>query len=118
MEEGMIATLTRPEEVAETEREMPGMWHVVLLDDDDHTYDYVISMCVELFAHEVERAYQIARRVDADGRAVLMTTHKELAELKLEQVHAFGRDELIAGCQGAMAAVLEPADFAGDDGAE
>lgn len=120
MEEGVFATVVRPSTVRpspvrETEREEPRFWHVVLLDDDEHTYDYVIRLVMEVFSQKLERAFEIAQKVDQDGRAVLLTTHKEHAELKLEQVQAFGKDELIASCSGAMSAVLEPACYAGDD---
>lgn len=84
-------------------------WNVVLLDDDDHTYDYVIRMMRSVFGHMEEKAYQIAKRVDVDGRAVCLTTHKELAELKRDQVLAYGRDPLSATCKGSMGAVIEPA---------
>ncbi len=66
-------------------------WHVVLLDDDHHTYDYVIRMMRSVFGHTEESAYQIADKVNAEGRAVCMTTHKDLAELKRDQVPRSGR---------------------------
>ena len=47
--------------------EMP-MYNVVLLDDDDHTYDYVIEMLGHVFGHSIERAYQMACEVEI-GRA-------------------------------------------------
>jgi ATP-dependent Clp protease adaptor protein ClpS len=87
---------------------------VVLLDDNDHTYDYVIRLAQSLFGHSATAATEIARTVDRHGRVVLATTHKERAELKRDQVHAFGPDPLIASCAGAMSALIEPAD--GDDG--
>ena len=34
---------------------------------------------------------------------------RELAELKRDQIHAFGRDDLIEGCLGSMWATIEPA---------
>jgi len=89
-------------------------WNVVLLDDDDHTYDYVIRMMGRVFGHPLERAYKIACAVDAQGRAICFTTHKELAELKAEQIAAFGADPLMARSAGAMSAIIEPA-FGGDD---
>jgi hypothetical protein len=42
------------------------LWHVVLLDDDDHTYDYVIEMLSALFHHNASAAYRMAREVDMD----------------------------------------------------
>ena len=47
--------------------------------------------------------------MDAEGRVICATVHKELAELKRDQIHAFGPDRLIASCKGAMSASVEPA---------
>jgi ATP-dependent Clp protease adaptor protein ClpS len=106
---------TRTDERTRTDE--PQQWAVVLLDDDEHTYEYVIEMMQTIFSHQVQRALAIAKKVDAEGRAVCMITHKELAELKQEQVHSFGKDQRIAGCVGAMSAILEPAceDVPGED---
>lgn len=83
--------------------------------DESHTYDYVIMMLQKLFGIPMQRAFQIAQRVDKHGRAVCLTTHKEHAELKRDQIHGFGADVLIAGCKGSMSAVIEPAEFDGED---
>ncbi len=83
-------------------------YHVILWDDNDHTYDYVIRMMQQLFAHPIERGMQIASQVDSSGRAICLTTTREHAELKRQQIHAFGRDDLIQCCQGAMWASIEP----------
>jgi ATP-dependent Clp protease adapter protein ClpS len=39
---------------------------------------------------------------------ICATVHKELAELKQEQIHGYGKDSLIASCAGAMSATIEP----------
>src|SRR3954449_1070468 len=85
-------------------------YHVILWNDDDHTYEYVIHMMQKLFGHPVEKGMQIASEVDARGKAIVMTTTRELAELKRDQIHAFGKDDLIAGCKGSMSATIEPAE--------
>ena len=85
-------------------------YHVILWDDDDHTYDYVIRMMAELFRHSKEKGMQIATEVDAAGRAICLTTTMEHAELKRDQIHAFGRDELMDKCQGSMKATIQPAE--------
>jgi len=118
--ESPAATKVRPDVERETDTKKPWLWNVVLLDDDHHTYDYVIRMVMEIFGKTIEGAFLAACTVDSDGRVVLLTTHKEHAELKRDQVHAFGKDALIAGCAGSMTAVLEPAlaDEGGDEGGE
>lgn len=88
----------------------PRAWNVVLLDDQDHTYEYVIRMMQELFGMDRARALRIAETVDGQGRAVCLTTHKEHAELKRDQILAYGKDPLIARCAGSMSAIIEPAD--------
>ncbi|MGP1273217.1 MAG: ATP-dependent Clp protease adaptor ClpS [Phycisphaerales bacterium] len=108
-EAGAVVVRPRVRPVPESERERATPWHVVLLDDDHHTYEYVIRMLMELFGHSFEQALTTARRVDLEGRAVCATTHRELAELKAEQIHAFGADPLSASSVGSMSAVIEPA---------
>jgi len=83
-------------------------YYVVLWDDDDHSYDYVIHMMQHLFGHPRERGLQIAKEVDTSGRAICLTTTKEHAELKRDQIHAFGKDKHIERCVGSMWASIEP----------
>ena len=98
----------RPAEEVEVRRQPP--YHVILLNDDDHTYEYVIVMLQQLFGHPPEKGFQLAREVDTAGRAVVLTTTKEHAELKRDQIHAFGPDPYSTrNCQGSMSAVIEPA---------
>jgi ATP-dependent Clp protease adaptor protein ClpS len=104
----------KPDTRDRPDTDQPRLWNVVLLDDQEHTYEYVIRMMQVLFAHPVEQAFKVARTVDREGRAVCLTTHKEHAELKRDQVHAFGRDPLMASSKGSMSAVIEPADLGGD----
>ena len=83
-------------------------YHVILWDDDDHSYEYVIKMLKSLFGHSLERGYKLASRVDRDGQVVCLTTTMEHAELKRDQIHAFGGDKLIQRCKGSMSASIEP----------
>jgi ATP-dependent Clp protease adaptor protein ClpS len=84
-------------------------YNVVLLNDDDHTFEYVIEMLQSLFGHPKEMGMLLAQTVDRDGRVVVYTTHKEKAELKRDQIHAFGTDVRVATCAGSMSAMIEPA---------
>ena len=90
------------------ERRQP-KYNVLLWDSDDHTFDYVEKMLRELFGHEKEQCQKIAEEVDQEGRAVVLTTTKEHAELKRDQIHAYGRDHL-EGSKGSMWSTIEPID--------
>ena len=82
-------------------------YHVILWDDDDHSYEYVVGMMRALFGHQTQYGFQIAKEVDNSGRAICLTTTLEHAELKRDQIHAFGHDPAIRRCQGAMSASIE-----------
>jgi ATP-dependent Clp protease adaptor protein ClpS len=98
---------TKEKRQEKTKRQPP--YNVVLLNDDDHSYEYVIVMLRQLFGHPPEKGYQMAKEVDTSGRVIVMTTTMEHAELKRDQIHAFGPDPLIPRCQGSMSATIEPA---------
>ena len=99
---------TAPVQPARRPKKQPP-YHVVLINDDDHTYDYVIRMMQSLFGYPPEKGFEIAEEVDTAGRVIVLTTTLEHAELKRDQIHAFGRDPVMAECLGSMRAELEPA---------
>jgi len=108
VEEPLVETVRR-RRVRENQRpKRQPRYNVILWDDDDHTYAYVIVMLMKLFGYPPEKGYQMAHEVDTTGRVIVMTTTKEHAELKRDQIHAFGRDDLIENCQGSMWATIEP----------
>ncbi len=63
-------------------------------------------MLSKLFGHKLEVAYRMACEVDNSGRVIVDTTTFERAELKRDQIHAFGRDRRIDRCQGCMSAII------------
>ena len=84
-------------------------YNLILLNDDDHTESYVISMCMKLFGHPKAKGKQIALEVHNTGRSILYTGSLEVVELKQEQVHSFGRDFFVLRCKGSMTAIIEKA---------
>lgn len=103
----MSGTITQPEQLEKRETEGLPPYNVVLLDDEDHSYEYVIFMLKKIFGHPVKKGYEMAKEVDTSGRVVVLTTHLEEAELKRDQIHAFGPDPLIPRCKGSMSATVE-----------
>ena len=49
----------------------------------------------------------MAKKIDKEGRAIVLTTTKEHAELKRDQIQAFGSDIRLARSTGAMSASIE-----------
>ena len=101
---------SRPRESgAATQDQLTPLFHVVLLDDDEHTYDYVIEMLMKFFCHSPEAAFRHAVEVDADGRTIVLTCELEQAEFGRDQIHAYGADPRMPISKGSMSAVIEPA---------
>jgi ATP-dependent Clp protease adaptor protein ClpS len=104
-----LPAVAEPERKERTRRQPP--YHVILLNDDDHTFEYVITMLQVLFGYPREQGQMMADEVHRTGRCILLTTTKEHAELKQDQIHAFGPDPLSSkDCKGSMTAVIEPAE--------
>jgi ATP-dependent Clp protease adaptor protein ClpS len=85
------------------------MYHVILLNDEDHTYDYVVEMLTKIFGFSETRAFSHAVEVDTKGTTILITCELEKAERKRDMIHTYGPDWRLARSLGSMAAVVEPA---------
>ena len=96
-------------ETEDVEQEQHGrLYHVVLLDDDEHTYDYVVEMLGALFFLALEAAYQHAVEVDTTGRTIVITGELPQAEFARDQIHGYGADPRMAKSKGSMKAVVQP----------
>jgi ATP-dependent Clp protease adaptor protein ClpS len=110
---GSSPTITRPVittpqfETTGEEQRNP-LYRVVLLDDDDHTYDYVVEMLQKIFIFTAEEALRHAQEVDSAGRTVLIVCELPQAEFARDQVQSYGRDWRLPRSKGSMSAVLEP----------
>ena len=106
----MARTVLTPEiEISERDESTP-VYHLVLLDDDDHTYDYVIEMLQTLFVFSLEQAFRHAEEVDRVGRTILLTCGQPEVEFARDQVSAYGPDQRLPRSKGSMTAIIVPAD--------
>ncbi len=104
-----VTTRSRPDSQTGSETRRLPPYNVVILNDEEHSFPYVIEMLVKLFRHSLAKAEELTVRIDTTGRAVVYTTHKELAELKRNQVLAYGPDPLMAISKGPLRCYVEPA---------
>ncbi len=105
----MPAVIAEPETDQRADSERAGLYRVILLDDDDHSYNYVIEMLQRIFYLSVRQALQHAVEVDLTGRTVLITCGRREAEFSRDQIQAYGPDPRIPRCRGSMSALIEPA---------
>ena len=107
----MATTVTNPgtHVIEETDIEKEKPYHLILLDDDHHTYEYVVQMLQRIFGYSREKGFAIACMVDAHGQAILMTGGLAEVENKQLQIHAFGADARMPESAGSMSAIIEQA---------
>ncbi|MEQ8767911.1 MAG: ATP-dependent Clp protease adaptor ClpS [Planctomycetota bacterium] len=87
-----------PEERLEKKVRRQPPYHVILHDDDQHTWAFVIGMLRALFGMSYEKAYKHTHEVHYVGVSIVCTTTLEHAELKRDQIRSKG-----------MSASIEPA---------
>jgi ATP-dependent Clp protease adaptor protein ClpS len=108
--EEAVETLPERESKSASRPKRQPRYNVVLWNDDDHSYEYVIIMLRKLFGYPLEKGFQLAEEVDTRGRVIVLTTALEHAELKRDQIHAYGKDASIKNCKGSMSATVEAAE--------
>lgn len=84
-------------------------YHLVLLDDDDHSYHYVVELLGHVLGYSAEKAYALACVVDSTGRALVETADHERVVRHQRQIHTYGADPRIPRSKGSMSAVIEAA---------
>ena len=103
----MPSVTATPKTNEKTEERLAPLYNVVLLDDDEHTYEYVVEMLQKLFAFAEGDAWNHAVEVDTTGRTVVLTCELAQAEFGRDQIHAFGADWRMPKSKGSMSAILE-----------
>ena len=94
---------------AASETELAKRYHLFLLDDNDHTYQYVVEMLGRIFGYGTEKAFAIAAIVDGHGRAVVETAAYDQVLRHQRRIHVYGADPRLEQSQGSMSAILEEA---------
>lgn len=81
------------------------LYELVLFDDDDHSYEYVIDMMNLLFNMSREQGFRVAYEVDHVGEAVVKTCPRDEAVAGVKAIHSFGPDPLMERSRGSMRAM-------------
>jgi len=69
----------------------PGMFHVVLLNDDFTPMDFVVHLLERVFGFAKEDATQVMRRIHVEGRGVCGTYTRDIAMTKAAQAESLAR---------------------------
>ena len=101
------------EKTKERKKRLP-RFRIILWNDDDHSFQYVVNMMHRVFGYDKARGMIIACGVHTCGKTQVAILPLELAELKREQIRNFGPDPLIPGSVSSMYATLEEVEENGE----
>jgi len=104
-----VKTVTTPETGTITNERLEGLYHVIILNDDEHSYEYVIEMLQNVFGISYASAMAHTMEADTTGSSIVMTCGLEEAERRRDGVHAYGPDWRMPNSRGSVAALVEPA---------
>lgn len=86
------------------------LWNVLIFDDDEHSYAYVVEMMMVLFGMTPEEGFNIAYEVDHVGQALVKTCPYEEAVEAHARIINYGPDPRMPNSRGSMGCVIERAD--------
>ena len=65
---------------------------VVVLNDNQHSFQYVIDTFMKVFGYPLEKSYSLALQIHTEGRGIVWSGAREVAELKRDQIRSAGPD--------------------------
>jgi ATP-dependent Clp protease adaptor protein ClpS len=105
----MTATTLEPQIDRTSKDQLARRYHVIILNDDDHTFEYVIEMLQAVFGFSYATALAHTMEAHTTGSSIVMTAGLKEAEAKRDQIHAYGPDWRLPHSRGSVAALVEPA---------
>ena len=65
---------------------------VVLFNDKEHTFQYVVETLMKVFGYPQEKSYGLTLQIHNEGKGIVWSGTRELAELKRDQIRSAGPD--------------------------
>jgi ATP-dependent Clp protease adaptor protein ClpS len=104
-----MTTTVLPEIEDSTDVSKEKRYHVIILNDEEHTYEYVVEMLQHVFALSLTAAMAHTEEADKTGSSIVLTCGLDEAERKRDEVHAYGPDWRLPHSRGSVTALVEPA---------
>jgi ATP-dependent Clp protease adaptor protein ClpS len=102
-------TIAEPQLEETTSARLERLYHVIILNDEDHTIEYVVEMLQKTVGLSADQALACTLEADSKGSSIVCTCALEDAERKRDLIHAYGPDWRLPHSRGSVAALVEPA---------
>jgi ATP-dependent Clp protease adaptor protein ClpS len=100
---------TKPKEKEDTSTRQVPPYHVILENDDLHSFEFVVEVLRKAVGFNEQRAFLVTQEAHTKGRAIVWTGSKEVAELKVEQIRSFHEIRADGHKLGPLGVTIEPA---------
>jgi ATP-dependent Clp protease adaptor protein ClpS len=101
--------ITRPKLRDKTATRRIPPYHVILENDDVHSFEFVVGVLQKTFGYDPQKAFLLTHEAHSKGRAVVWTGAKEVAELKVDQLRTFHEVRSDGAQFGPLSCTIEPA---------
>ncbi len=91
-----------PETGVETEPRAERACKVLLYNDEEHTYDYVVEMLAHACGLSREKAFRCAVEVDLTGRTIVYFGTRPACKAVAEKIRAYGPDHRLPQSMSSM----------------
>jgi ATP-dependent Clp protease adaptor protein ClpS len=105
--ETIVTTKPKEKEAVHTHQLPP--YHVILENDDHHSFEFVMDVLRKVLAFTQQRAFAVTQEAHTRGRAIAWTGSKEVAELKVDQIQSFHEIHADGRKLGPLGVSIEPA---------
>jgi ATP-dependent Clp protease adaptor protein ClpS len=92
---------------AETEPKEARACKVILFNDEEHTYDYVVEMLSHACGLAREKAFRCAVEVDLTGRTTVYFGSRPACAAVVAKIHAYGPDHRLPQSMSSMRAEVQ-----------
>ena len=90
--EEVVVTTQHPAPVSKADPKRQPPYAVIVENDDFHSFQYVIVGLAKVFGYDHQKGFLLANEIHTQGKAVVWSGTRELAELKCEQLRGLGTD--------------------------
>jgi ATP-dependent Clp protease adaptor protein ClpS len=80
---------------------------VILYNDEEHTYDYVVEMLTHACRLDREKAFRCAVEVDLTGRTIVFYGSRTACVGVVSRIHAYGPDHRLPQSMSSMRAEVQ-----------
>ena len=103
-------TVLEPKTDQNTSIQKEKVYHVIILNDEEHTVEYVVEMLQATVRLSAAAALACTLEADSTGSSIVYTCGLEEAENKRDLIHAYGPDPRLPHSRGSVTALVEPAE--------